>query len=511
MAPPLTITSVGGRRGSVSSPDKAAAIIRRAARVPTTSSSSPSGSQTSRLKPTGTTTKHRRSDSTSSSASTLSASTTSTASSSSDVVSLAPSSVRTIVRIRPPAEPASSPLLLRCRPTLGKSIVQVTTCLRPVETKLYTADHVLDDASSQEDVFEAVGAAAVASLLDGVNGSIFTYGQTGSGKTYTMHGEPTVGAWHRGLLVRILEAIFLQLHGAMADCEISFVEILNEKTFDLLDGGAADAKTIREDTLQNQVFVQNVVQVPVESAATAVEWLQRGLKARKTAVTALCRTSSRGHAVFSIKVRQYGGRGMLQSVLHCVDLAGSEKQDPMVKCAAREAGAINKSLACLVGVLVALEEAARTANKRHIPYRDSKLTFLLRDALGAANSKSTLIATVSGESLYMQETLATLQFVERATHVAMRAKPNEDEIETMIHSLQSQVSQLKQRLAETKMINYVDRPLVSERPVMITEWTETDASSTTPTDEDKVDWTTPAVSLAMLVAGVCIGRFLRRR
>ncbi|RHZ04750.1 hypothetical protein DYB37_009744 [Aphanomyces astaci] len=339
-------------------------------------------------------------------------------------------SVRTVVRIRPlpTARSTSSNKRpwLRCRHTLGDKAVEVVG-VKPTDNKLYMADHVLSEDATQEDVFTTVGAPAVDALVAGYNGSVIAYGQVGSGKTYTMHVE----------------------------CVVSFVEIHNEKIWDLLDVRAVDPKNIREDTRLNQVFVQDLVQVPVSSAADAIDWLEKGMKARKvTAPTARSAASSRGHGVFSIKLRQQlSDSSCRKTVLHCVDLAGSDKNLALYPSTAakdlKEASHINKSLSCLVGVLSALVDVS-SGVKRHVPYRDSKLTFLLREALGG-NAKTTFVATVSSEDKWMADTLSTLQLVDRTTHVTSRVKVNDsDGVERMVQSLQREVATLKHSLAHER-------------------------------------------------------------
>ncbi|ETV64762.1 hypothetical protein H257_18400 [Aphanomyces astaci] len=369
-------------------------------------------------------------------------------------------SVRTVVRIRPlpTARSTSSNKRpwLRCRHTLGDKAVEVVGA-KPTDNKLYLADQVLSEDATQEDVFTTVGAPAVDALVAGYNGSVIAYGQVGSGKTYTMHGEGTQeDGWHRGLIPRILQSLFDTTAGLQqVECVVSFVEIHNEKIWDLLDVRAVDPKNIREDTRLNQVFVQDLVQVPVSSAADAIDWLEKGMKARKvTAPTARSAASSRGHGVFSIKLRQQlSDSSCRKTVLHCVDLAGSDKNLTLYPSTAakdlKEASHINKSLSCLVGVLSALVDVS-SGVKRHVPYRDSKLTFLLREALGG-NAKTTFVATVSSEDKWMADTLSTLQLVDRTTHVTSRVKVNDsDGVERMVQSLQREVATLKHSLAHER-------------------------------------------------------------
>ncbi|CAK4673658.1 unnamed protein product [Aphanomyces euteiches] len=276
--------------------------------------------------------------------------------------------VRTVVRIRPPLAPSSSVSSscsnwLRCRHTLGDKAIEVASQVKPSENKIYAADHVLSEAASQEEVFQAVGAAAVDALINGFNGSIFTYGQSGSGKTYTMHvrGIPACIASAHCTLGRALSrfqspwtcradprSALRQVTAAgtsiprvevvtgryrQCECVLSFVEIFNEKIFDLLDGAVAatEPKALREDTTLNEVFVQDVVQVPIMSSEEAVEWLQKGARHRRVAAAHGRHESSKAHAVLSIKVRMpLGDKGSRKATLHCVDLAGSEKQSHKV-------------------------------------------------------------------------------------------------------------------------------------------------------------------------------------
>ncbi|KAH9127094.1 hypothetical protein LEN26_003717 [Aphanomyces euteiches] len=434
--------------------------------------------------------------------------------------------VRTVVRIRPPLAPSSSVSSscsnwLRCRHTLGDKAIEVASQVKPSENKIYAADHVLSEAASQEEVFQAVGAAAVDALINGFNGSIFTYGQSGSGKTYTMHGELSLGSSHRGLVVRILEALFAKLP-PQCECVLSFVEIFNEKIFDLLDGAVAatEPKALREDTTLNEVFVQDVVQVPITSSEEAVEWLQKGARHRRVAAAHGRHESSKAHAVLSIKVRMpLGDKGSRKATLHCVDLAGSEKQSHKATSMASSAtSGINKSLSCLVGVVIALVEIS-SGIKRHVPYRDSKLTFLLRDALGG-NSKTTVLATVSPDEKWIHETVATLQFVEKATHIARPVHANDHEMEIKIQALQNQVATLQQALVDAS-----SRQIPSS-----TEAVETTTDTSRRYDNDKIkeddtgrtheaptktqwaqDWPPYYIAAVFLLVGICIGRATTRR
>ncbi|KAF0691365.1 Aste57867_17385 [Aphanomyces stellatus] len=300
-----------------------------------------------------------------------------------------------------------------------------------LEKRQFSVDALLPEIATQDDVFKAVGMRVVDNTIEGYNGSIFAYGQTGSGKTHTMQGDMTDGSVERGVIPRILEYLFetLAQNETSFDMTCSYLEIYNEKIFDLLDA-SAEPKSIREDPLVG-VFVQDLVEQPVHTPREALAVLVLGGKNRTVGSTAMNRESSRSHSVFAIQLTQRVDEGGVEitrkSTLHLIDLAGSEKQSQTgaVGTRLKEAAQINKSLSVLGNVITALVDVSNGATKRHVPYRESKLTFLLRDALGG-NSKTTLVATVAAEDKWASETLSTLQFMQRAKHIKNTAKKNED-------------------------------------------------------------------------------------
>ncbi|RHZ12199.1 hypothetical protein DYB31_014263, partial [Aphanomyces astaci] len=289
-----------------------------------------------------------------------------------------------------------------CRPLKSGKVFIDVDHQKLSERKQYVVDGVLRSTSTQEDVFEAVGVASVANFLAGYNGSIFAYGTSGSGKTHTMHSDFT--------------------------CTCAFVDIYHEKLYDLLDGRDSGPKSLRENTACHQVYVQNLVEQPIRSATDAFHWLDIGCKARKAASN---RDSSRSHTVFSIRLTQTkqsktGTTKGMSSVLHCVDLAGSERPNhAAMNSGVKDATQINKSLSSLANVILALGDVSRRSRQRHVPYRDCKLTFLLREALGG-NSTTTVVATVlADDKKGVSDTLATLQFVDRVKHVTTMVSRNE--------------------------------------------------------------------------------------
>jgi kinesin family protein 15 len=266
-------------------------------------------------------------------------------------------------------------------------------------------------------------------------------------------------------------------------CRCSFFEIFNERVFDLLDvvagnegggggsGGNSEPSSrssrnssssmmlnledlaglqVREDQRRG-VYVDGLQELPVASAAEASVQLGRGYRNRRVAETAMNRESSRSHAVFQLLVESLdrgdpsGVRRSKVSRFNLVDLAGSERQKSTASSGDRlkEANAINKSLSALGLVINALVDKCN-GKMRHVPYRDSKLTFLLRDSLGG-NSRTFLIATVSPSDEQFGESLSTLKFSQRAKEITNTAVVNEDTLGSQ-ETMQKEISRLKSEL-----------------------------------------------------------------
>ncbi|KAK3554464.1 hypothetical protein QTP70_023490 [Hemibagrus guttatus] len=260
------------------------------------------------------------------------------------------------------------------------------------EPRNFTYDHVADMDTSQETVFSCVAKNIVESCMNGYNGTIFAYGQTGSGKTFTMLGPNELTDFSdelRGVIPRSFEYLFFLIRreveksaGAKSFlCKCSFIEIYNEQIFDLLDSASASL-FLRED-IKKGVFVEGAVEKYATSAAEAYQVLSMGWRNRRVASTSMNRESSRSHAVFTMTLESKEmGQGVVNirtSQLNLVDLAGSERQRDTHAEGSRlkEASSINRSLMCLGQVIMALVDVSN-GRSRHICYRDSKLTFLLR-------------------------------------------------------------------------------------------------------------------------------------
>ncbi|XP_031435804.1 kinesin-like protein KIF15-A [Clupea harengus] len=335
------------------------------------------------------------------------------------------------------------------------------------DPRTFTYDHVADMDFSQEAVFSSVAKNIVESCINGYNGTIFAYGQTGSGKTFTMLGPSDCDSFSddlRGVIPRSFEYLFFLINREVEKsgnlksflCKCSFIEIYNEQIYDLLD--SASASLFLRENIKKGVFVEGAVEKCVTSAAEAYQVLSMGWRNRRVASTSMNRESSRSHAVFTMTLEsKETDREVVNirtSQLNLVDLAGSERQKDTHTEGSRlkEASSINRSLMCLGQVIMALVDVSN-GKTRHICYRDSKLTFLLKDSLGG-NAKTCIIANVHPGSKCFGETWSTLQFAQRAKLIKNKAMINED-THGNVRQLQAEVKKLKDQLAQA---------LLSHRP-----------------------------------------------
>ncbi|XP_038282563.1 LOW QUALITY PROTEIN: kinesin-like protein KIF15 isoform X1 [Canis lupus familiaris] len=367
--------------------------------------------------------------------------------------------IKVFVRIRPLTEGSGS---ADGEQNLCLSVLSSTT-LRlhsNPEPKTFTFDHVADMQTTQESVFSTVAKGIVESCMSGYNGTIFAYGQTGSGKTFTMMGPSESDHFShnlRGVIPRSFEYLFSLIDrekekagaGKSFLCKCSFIEIYNEQIYDLLD--SASAGLYLREHIKKGVFVVGAVEQAVTSAAEAYQVLSGGWRNRRVASTSMNRESSRSHAVFTITVESMEKSNetvnIRTSLLNLVDLAGSERQKDTHAEGMRlkEAGNINRSLSCLGQVITALVDVGN-GKQRHVCYRDSKLTFLLRDSLGG-NAKTAIIANIHPGSRCFGETLSTLNFAQRAKLIKNKAVVNED-TQGNVSQLQAEVKRLKEQLAQ---------------------------------------------------------------
>ncbi|CAM6103443.1 unnamed protein product [Calypogeia fissa] len=322
----------------------------------------------------------------------------------------------------------------------------------------FTFDHVAGETVTQAKLFDVAGLPMVENCMSGYNSCMFAYGQTGSGKTHTMLGDienlDRSPSENRGMTPRVFEYLFARIRKEQECrrhehlkffCKCSFLEIYNEQITDLLEPSSTNLQ-MREDANKG-VYVENLSEVEVQCVQDVIQLLLQGAANRKVAATNMNRESSRSHSVFTCVVEsKWENNSMTNSRygrLHLVDLAGSERQKSSGAEGGRlkEAANINKSLSTLGLVIMILVDVAN-GKQRHVPYRDSKLTFLLQDSLGG-NSKTIMIANVSPSSCCAMETLSTLKFAQRAKFIRNNAVINQD--------ASGDVVALRQRIEELKV------------------------------------------------------------
>ncbi|XP_024985533.1 kinesin-like protein KIN-12E [Cynara cardunculus var. scolymus] len=342
---------------------------------------------------------------------------------------------------------------------------QSITWTGPPEAR-FTFDHVADEHVSQEMLFKVAGVPMVENCMGGYNSCMFAYGQTGSGKTHTMLGDIDGGSRRHsvnsGMTPRVFEYLFTRIQKdrearreekIQYTCKCSFLEIYNEQILDLLDPSSTNLQ-IREDTKKG-VYVDNLTEIEVISARDVIQQLIQGAANRKVASTNMNRASSRSHSVFTCIIEsKWVSQGVTHhrfARLNLVDLAGSERQKSSGAEGERlkEATNINKSLSTLGLVIMNLVNVSN-GKSLHVPYRDSKLTFLLQDSLGG-NSKTTIIANISPSSCCSLETLSTLKFAQRAKFIKNHATINEDASGDVL-AMRMQIQQLKKEVSRLQNV-----------------------------------------------------------
>ena len=308
---------------------------------------------------------------------------------------------------------------------------------------LFKFDKVFTSDSPQQKLYDFVGKEIVKDVTDGYNGTIFAYGQSGSGKTFTMYGRDVDDEETKGLIPRIVEAIFDYVdttdeNNVSFQFKLSVMQIYKEVIYDLLTG--EKELKIKESPIKG-IYVENLSEVYLSSVEDFLNYHDIASANRKVGETKLNQTSSRSHSIMILEVTQTFKKENLikRGLLNLVDLAGSEKisKTGAVGETLEEAKKINLSLSALGNVIHAL-----TSNSEHIPYRDSKLTRILQESLGG-NYKTSLIVTASPHSYHLEETLSSLQFAQRAKTIKNKVKVN---IRYTYEELQNMVMKLTKKL-----------------------------------------------------------------
>ncbi|NWX49435.1 KI16B protein, partial [Steatornis caripensis] len=347
-------------------------------------------------------------------------------------------------------------------------------------TKTFTYDFSYFSADSkspsfvcQEMVFKNLGTDVLRSAFEGYNACVFAYGQTGSGKSYTMMGN----AGDAGLIPRICEGLFSKIsektkrNEASFRTEVSYLEIYNERVRDLLRRKSSKTNNLRiREHPKEGPYVEDLSKHLVQNYTDVEELMDAGNINRTTAATGMNDVSSRSHAIFTINFTQakFDSEMPCETVskIHLVDLAGSERADATGATGVRlkEGGNINKSLVTLGNVISALadlsQDATNPLSKKKqvfVPYRDSVLTWLLKDSLGG-NSKTIMIATISPADVNYGETLSTLRYANRAKNIINKPTINEDPNVKLIRELRAEIARLKALLAQGNQIALLDSP-----------------------------------------------------
>ncbi|PNH44652.1 hypothetical protein VD0004_g3048 [Verticillium dahliae] len=317
-----------------------------------------------------------------------------------------------------------------------------------IEEKSFTFDNSFwsHDATDkhyapQEEIYNTLGEEFLDHNFEGYHTCIFAYGQTGSGKSYTMMGTPD----QPGLIPRTCEDLFERIEAAQNETpnisynvRVSYFEVYNEHVRDLLVPVVPNKPPyylkIRESPTEGP-YVKDLTEVPVRSINEILRYMKNGDDSRTTASTKMNDTSSRSHAVFTIMLKQIhhdmetDETTERSSRIRLVDLAGSERAKATEATGARlrEGSNINKSLTTLGRVIGALADAKQKGRKRKdvVPYRDSILTWLLKDSLGG-NSKTAMIACIAPSDY--EETLSTLRYADQAKRIRTRAVVNQDHV-----------------------------------------------------------------------------------
>ncbi|KAM0198146.1 hypothetical protein ACHAPQ_007575 [Fusarium lateritium] len=384
----------------------------------------------------------------------------------------------------PPAGGGNIKVVVRCRPFNSREIERNAQCIIEMKgnqtvitapegkgvkdggPKAFAFDRsywsfTKDDPNyaGQSNLFDDLGQPLLDNAFQGYNNCIFAYGQTGSGKSYSMMGYGK----EIGIIPMICQDMFKRIEEIQKDkttkctVEVSYLEIYNERVRDLLNPSTKGNLKVREHPSTGP-YVEDLAKLAVNEFQEIEHLMDEGNKARTVAATNMNQTSSRSHAVFTIMLTQkkYDTDTKMEmekvAKISLVDLAGSERATSTGATGARlkEGAEINRSLSTLGRVIAALADLSTPGAKKkkgggQVPYRDSVLTWLLKDSLGG-NSMTAMIAAVSPADINFDETLSTLRYADSAKRIKNHAVVNEDANARMIRELKEELSLLRSKL-----------------------------------------------------------------
>ncbi|EPQ09020.1 Kinesin-like protein KIF27 [Myotis brandtii] len=376
---------------------------------------------------------------------------------------------------------------VRIRPLLCKEVLHNhQVCVRVIPNtqqivigrdRIFTFDFVFGKSSTQDEVYNTCIKPLVLSLIEGYNVTVFAYGQTGSGKTYTIGGGhvASVVEGQKGIIPRAIQEIFQNIsENPSTDFKIkvSYIEVYKEDLRDLLElETSVKDLHIREDEKGNTVIV-GAKECQVESADEVMSLLEMGNAARRTSTTQMNEHSSRSHAIFTISICQaeknteaakdgsWSSRQHIVSKFHFVDLAGSERVTKTGNTGERfkESIQINSGLLALGNVISALGDPRRKSS--HIPYRDAKITRLLKDSLGGT-AKTVMITCVSPSSFNFDESLNSLKYANRARNIrnkpTLNFSPESDRMDEMEFEIKLLREALQSQQASNSQTSQIHR------------------------------------------------------
>lgn len=367
------------------------------------------------------------------------------------------SSVKVVVRTRPTANFASKNLKIEIDQRTIEAFIPKDSAQGLInnqqENWKFKFDEFLHN-STQEETYDIAARDIVHSVIEGYNGTVFAYGQTGAGKTYTMSGG-SQNYKFRGVIPRAISQLFAEMQNKPEFSYVvnaSYSEIYNELIYDLLADVPPSEQTgniMIQDDPKYGIIVKGLSLVTCMNEEEALNQLFEGETSRTIAEHKLNKSSTRSHCVYTLHVecrsRVESSEKVVHSKLNLVDLAGSErtKKTGSEGLTLTEANFINKSLSYMEQVVIALSEK----NRDHIPYRQSKLTYMLKDSLGG-NSKTVMIANIWPEPDHMEETISTLRFATRMMRVSNEATINvELDPSQLVERYKREIKDLKQELA----------------------------------------------------------------
>uniref|UniRef100_A0A8B9EQV8 Kinesin family member 27 n=1 Tax=Anser cygnoides TaxID=8845 RepID=A0A8B9EQV8_ANSCY len=383
---------------------------------------------------------------------------------------------------------------IRVRPLLSKEVLHNhQVCVRLVpntqqiiigKDRVFTFDFVFGKNSTQEEVYTVCIKPLLVSLTEGYNATVFAYGQTGSGKTYTIGGGhiASVSEDEKGIIPRAIQELFQHIsenHNIDFRVKVSYIEVYKEELRDLLElETSVKDLHIREDEKGNTVIV-GAKEFQVECADEVMSLLESGNAARHTGTTQMNEHSSRSHAIFTISICQkqsaesqknsdvpqdssWKSVQMIASKFHFVDLAGSERVTKTGNTGERfkESIQINSGLLALGNVISALGDPKRKSV--HIPYRDAKITRILKDSLGG-NAKTVMITCISPSSSDFDESLNSLKYANRAKNIRNKPVVNYNPDQDRIDEMELEIRLLREALQNQQVSNQCSHDVNQER------------------------------------------------